>query len=246
MLNDRLVAHRGYQKHYPENTLLAYQKALDEGAHFIETDILFSAEGEPVLYHDVTLNRVSGIQNLVHALPLDKLIQTPAYEPERLGEQFKNITITPLSALVELLQTNPATTAFIEIKRAGIEILGIEKVFNTVVKALKPVQEQCVLISFSDEFIEYAHQQKFPRLGLVLKEWEALEQGLISDIKPEFVFCDIKKIPPNRSLDTIESTTVVYDIEDPDEAILWFNRGADMIETFDIGGMISNLASRAL
>ena len=39
---------------------------------------------------------------------------------------------------------------------------------------------------------------------------------------------------------------VVYEVEDPDQAIDWFNRGADMVETFDIGSMITNLAHRAL
>lgn len=39
MLTDRLVAHRGYQKRYPENTLLGFTKAIEAGAHYIETDI---------------------------------------------------------------------------------------------------------------------------------------------------------------------------------------------------------------
>ena len=246
MLKDRLVAHRGYQKHYPENSLLAYQKAIEAGAHFVETDVLFSADGQPVLYHDITMNRISGIENFIHALPFSELLTLPAYEPDRLGDQFTTNRITPLSQLVELLTQHPGITAFIEIKRAGIEILGIERAYQIILEVLEPVLPRCILISFNDEFIQNAHQQQFPRLGLVLKDWEELNRGYIAEIEPEFIFCDADKIPADQTLDHISSTTVIYEIVDPEEAIQWFNRGADMVETFDIGGMIDNLAHRSL
>ena len=53
-------------------------------------------------------------------------------------------------------------------------------------------------------------------------------------------------LPEGATLDDLQSTVVVYEVEDPDQAIDWFNRGADMVETFDIGSMITNLAHRAL
>ena len=56
----------------------------------------------------------------------------------------------------------------------------------------------------------------------------------------------LEKIPEDITLDHIESTVVIYEVEDPDQTIIWFNRGTDMVETFDIGGMIENLAHRAL
>ena len=44
----------------------------------------------------------------------------------------------------------------------------------------------------------------------------------------------------------LPSPVVVSEEDDPAPAIDWFNRGADMVETFDIGSMIPNLAPRAL
>lgn len=247
MLRDRLVAHRGLQKHYPENSLLAYQKAIEAGALHIEADVLFSADAQPVLYHDITMSRVSGLEGFVHGLSLDELLQQPAYEPDRLGDQFKSNTITPLSALVELLQQNPTVTAFIEIKRGGIELLGNQKVYQIVTETLTPVLSQCVLISFNDVFIQYAHHQGYSRLGLVVKKhWDELNEGYIAEINPEFIFCNTEKIPADANLDDVESTTVIYEVEDADHAIDWFRRGADMIETFDIRGMIHDLVHRAL
>ena len=212
MIAKRLVAHRGYPRHYPENTLLGMSKAIEARAKFIETDILFSAD----------------------------------QQPERLGQAFVGEHITPLSALVGLLSEHPNVTAFIELKRTGLETVGIENAYRIVTEILNPVIGQCVLISFSDEFIQYAHEQQFPRLGVVLKDWQDRQGPWITDIQPEFIFCDTDKVPEGATLDDLQSTVVVYEVEDPDQAIDWFNRGADMVETFDIGSMITNLAHRAL
>ena len=45
------IAHRGYKAKYPENTLLAFAKAVDAGAHALETDIHTTMDGEVVLSH---------------------------------------------------------------------------------------------------------------------------------------------------------------------------------------------------
>jgi glycerophosphoryl diester phosphodiesterase len=246
MLSDRLVAHRGYQAHYPENTLLGFTKAIAAGAHFIETDILFSSDHQPVLYHDALMNRISGAENAIHLLTLSELKTYPASEPERLGDQFIDEKITTLTELVTLLSTNPQVTAFIELKRSGLHIEGIENAYNIVTKLLQTVITQCVLISFSDDFIHYAWQQGYQRLGLVLKQWDELEGDLITSIRPEFIFCDTKIVPEQITLDSIESKVVIYEVTHPENAIHWYKRGADLVETFDYGGMMSGLINRTL
>jgi len=55
MDREHLVAHRGWQRRYPENTLPAIKGALDAGARYIEVDVQLSADGVPVLFHDRTL-----------------------------------------------------------------------------------------------------------------------------------------------------------------------------------------------
>ena len=169
MLTDRLVAHRGYPKRYPENTLLGFTKAIEAGAHFIETDILFSADHIPVLYHDAMMDRISGVENAIHLLSLSELIQFPASEPKRFDELFNAEKITALSELTTLLLAHPEVTAFIELKRSGLHIEGFENAYNTVTQVLKPVIEQCVLISFSDGFIHYALAARFPQARCCLK-----------------------------------------------------------------------------
>jgi hypothetical protein len=45
------VAHRGFNKIYPENTLGAFQAAIDVGCHGIETDVQISRDGVVVISH---------------------------------------------------------------------------------------------------------------------------------------------------------------------------------------------------
>jgi glycerophosphoryl diester phosphodiesterase len=47
----QVIAHRGYKAKHPENTLRAFQGAVEVGAHAIETDIHLSKDGVVVLSH---------------------------------------------------------------------------------------------------------------------------------------------------------------------------------------------------
>ncbi len=50
-------AHRGVSTRFPENTLPAFQAAIDQGYKFIELDPNFTSDGRCILLHDTTLNR---------------------------------------------------------------------------------------------------------------------------------------------------------------------------------------------
>lgn len=52
-------AHRGGANHRPENTLLAFQNAIDLGYRYIETDIHLTADGHLVIFHDDTVDRTT-------------------------------------------------------------------------------------------------------------------------------------------------------------------------------------------
>lgn len=55
------IAHRGSNGEIPEETTAAYLRAIEEGADFIETDILASKDGELICFHDVTLDETTDI-----------------------------------------------------------------------------------------------------------------------------------------------------------------------------------------
>jgi glycerophosphoryl diester phosphodiesterase len=49
-----ILAHRGFHREAPENTIVAFEAALELGVDGFETDIRMSRDGEPILYHDRT------------------------------------------------------------------------------------------------------------------------------------------------------------------------------------------------
>jgi len=57
------IAHRGSNGELPEETAAAYLRAIEEGADFIETDILASNDGHLICFHDVTLDATTDVVN---------------------------------------------------------------------------------------------------------------------------------------------------------------------------------------
>lgn len=57
------IAHRGSNGEIPEETAAAYLRAIEEGADFIETDILASKDGTLICFHDVTLDDTTDVSS---------------------------------------------------------------------------------------------------------------------------------------------------------------------------------------
>jgi glycerophosphoryl diester phosphodiesterase len=53
------ISHRGEHLHHPENTLPAFQAAIDAGADYFELDVRTTSDGKFVLMHDKTLDRTT-------------------------------------------------------------------------------------------------------------------------------------------------------------------------------------------
>jgi len=54
-----VIAHRGASGTRPENTLVAFRRAQELGAHMVELDVQLSRDGEVVVMHDWTLGRTT-------------------------------------------------------------------------------------------------------------------------------------------------------------------------------------------
>jgi glycerophosphoryl diester phosphodiesterase len=57
-----IIAHRGASFDAPENTLEAFQLGLDQGADALECDVRLSSDGELVVIHDPTIERVANVK----------------------------------------------------------------------------------------------------------------------------------------------------------------------------------------
>ncbi|KAL7922574.1 PLC-like phosphodiesterase [Trichoderma austrokoningii] len=59
------IAHRGFKAAFPENSMAAFQAAVELGAHALETDVHLSKDGVVVLSHDPSLKRCFGVDLLI-------------------------------------------------------------------------------------------------------------------------------------------------------------------------------------
>ena len=69
----KVWAHRGASGYAPENTLEAFELAIDMGVDGIELDVQFTRDRELVVIHDETINRVSDGEGAVADLSLEEL-----------------------------------------------------------------------------------------------------------------------------------------------------------------------------
>jgi glycerophosphoryl diester phosphodiesterase len=60
-----IVAHRGCPEAAPENTLTAFQRALDLGADAVELDVRLTADGVPVVYHYFYLHQLTTLSGAI-------------------------------------------------------------------------------------------------------------------------------------------------------------------------------------
>jgi glycerophosphoryl diester phosphodiesterase len=107
-----LIAHRGDRAHAPENTLLAFQRAIAAGADAIELDVRVTRDRQVVVIHDETVDRTTNGTGAVATMPLDQLRELDAGRGERiplLAEVLEQFRATPL--IIELKVVEAARPA---------------------------------------------------------------------------------------------------------------------------------------
>jgi len=79
-----VIAHRGASAYEPENTLRAFERAIEMGATMIELDVHLSRDGHPVVIHDPDLSRTTNGAGRAGDLPLDEIQRFDAGLGERV------------------------------------------------------------------------------------------------------------------------------------------------------------------
>ena len=234
---DYLVAHRGWQRRYPENTLIAVHGALSTGARFVEVDVQLSADREPVLFHDRTLTRICRRRGAIHSYDYKTLQQFSAYEPERFGDRFLGTPIAHLRDLIALLLQFAEAHLYLEVKKTAVLKFGQADVYDSLFAHIESIRPRCTLISFDHDFLQYAGARGWPRVGPVLNAWKEIETPAIAALQPAVVFCDALDLPAG-DLHGAPYPLVVYEVQDPALASDLLQRGVQRVETFTVGELL--------
>lgn len=138
-------AHRGASIYYPENTMLAFEKALELGATGIETDVQMTKDGILILIHDELVNRTTNGKGFVKNHTYKEIRNLDAGLWFR--EDFKNLKVPCLNELMDLLMDKNIKLN-IELKSNVILYEGIEeKVIKTIYKY--NMQNKVIISSFN-------------------------------------------------------------------------------------------------
>jgi glycerophosphoryl diester phosphodiesterase len=116
------LAHRGSRVLWPENTMVAFQGAIDLGYRYLETDVHASRDGVVVLFHDAALHRLTDGRGKVWEWTWD-VLQTldAAYHFDPEGGYPLRGTGVRIPTLEEAAATFPEALFNLDLKQRGIE-----------------------------------------------------------------------------------------------------------------------------
>lgn len=235
----RLIAHRGWQYRYPENTLIGIEAAIAAGARHVEIDIQLTADHTAIVFHDASLQRLCGVDKPVAELTFAELATLSAHEPRRLGTEFLGTPISALAELTERLSGRPDITLYAEIKTESLNHFGHDIVLQSVLPHLQSIRQHCYVISFDLPVLLQARGENWPLIAPVLTNLEQLDSDMMTQLNPEMVFCNYKLLQPDTLQSRFAWPAALYEIDRYADAVSWFQRGAHLVETFAIGEMLA-------
>jgi glycerophosphoryl diester phosphodiesterase len=227
-------------EHYPENTLVGLEAALQCGATYIEFDVQCTADGKFIVIHDTELERTTGIKGNVFEMSYHELENIRAHEPERFSLAFFNERIPRLNAVVQLLQLYPKASAFIEIKEETLDQFGVENIMPALLKALDIIHQQCIIISFNYDAIHYVRNNSDYLTGWILHKYDDNSRNRARALKPDYLIVNHRKLPANKEPWQDSWHWMIYDITDPELAMYYSSFNISLVETRNICSMLEH------
>lgn len=151
-----VIAHRGFSSKAPENTLAAFQEAVNIKADMIELDVTLSRDGEVVVIHDDTLDRTTNGHGAVCNYTYRELLAFNAGYTERFFDKFNNEKIPTLEQVLQKFGKNILIN--IELKDLQNKELRTELTKKVIKLVEENNLEKSVLISsFNYEMLKIVH-----------------------------------------------------------------------------------------
>ncbi len=247
----RLFAHRGASGEAPENTLVAFQRAVELGMIYAELDVHASRDGYVVVIHDAMLERTTNGRGRVRDLTLGDLRKVDAgyYFSPNDGQTFPfRAAGVQIPMLVEVLQQFPTLYFTIEIKQIDPPIE------DRVIAAVRSCgrEEQVILASEHDTVLArvralapeiatnfgYAEVVDFIQRVTTNQLEDYLPLGQAFQIPPEFQGIPLVTAQTVAAAHALNCEMHVWTIDDPLEMGRLLDLGVD--------GIMSNFPDRLL
>lgn len=157
-----VIAHRGASSLAPENTLPAFNLAVQHGAQMVELDVHLSKDGHVVVIHDQTLQRTTTGHGQIHEYTLAQLKRLDA--GAWFSPMFINCHIPTLQEVYAALPRHMSVN--IELKTDAAEYQNIEEKVLAIVKQFR-AYGRTVISSFNWNSLQLIHRLE-PKTKLAL------------------------------------------------------------------------------
>ena len=220
-----MVAHRGGGALAPENTLAAIRMGAALGFHGVEFDVMLAGDGTPVLIHDETTERTTGVKGEVALLPYSRLVTLDAGKGERIPRFEEAAQVCRGLALWANVEIKPAR---------GHERVTGETVARMARALWRGAVLPPVLSSFSTDALEAARDAapELPR-GYLVDDLPPDWQSTAARLGCVAVHCKHRKLTQYKA-ETIRAAgyaLVCWTVNDPGAAQRLRGWGADCLIT---------------
>lgn len=222
-----LIGHRGFPSMYPENTILSFKKAIENGCIGLEMDLRLSKDNEAVIIHDDTLDRTTNGKGRVKDYTLKELQKLDAGMGERIPSLF------------EILKILGNTRLFLELKALEEDMYRLCEISVQLVAKEKAL-ERTVFVSFSlDALQKIKNMDPDTKTGLIFsKPWPP-----INNLEPLLKYIDL--ICPRK--DRLDKDVSNFTKQNKLDLYVWtIDTEEDLEKTrrFCVKGVVSNNPGR--
>ncbi|MEW5321245.1 glycerophosphodiester phosphodiesterase family protein [Geobacillus thermoleovorans] len=191
-----IYAHRGFSGCYPENTMIAFQKAYAYGAKALEFDVQITKDGKIIVIHDEKIDRTTNGKGFVKDFTVDQIKKLDA--GSWFDQLYKDEKIPTLDEVIKWLSTiERKMIVNIELKSKEFSQRKILRELINVIERHNFLKHHIVFSSFLIEnLIELRNLDRDVSLALLLewnKDYSVEEIMKLSEIvNAKYVHTDVR------------------------------------------------------
>ncbi len=226
MLN---IAHRGFSGKYPENTMLAFQKAIEAGADGAELDVHLTKDNVVVVIHDERIDRTTDGEGFVDDYTYEELSRFDASAAFRGVYGFNKIPT--LREYFELVKPVEGFITNIELKTSENEYPGIEEAVLELIKEFG-LEDRIIISSFNHySVMRFKALAPEIRCGYLVGSWiynfgEYAKTRGVECVHPRFNSLNEQSVSEIKSQGVQINT---WTVNDPEDVERLYNLGIDAV-----------------
>lgn len=174
----KLFAHRGGSYEFDENTLEAFRSSYESGMRGYETDIRITKDGELVMFHDSSVERMTGQQGNIEEMTSEEIrkLKTKKGNPILFLDEFLAYFKDKKGVYIEFeMKTNKPVYDEARLKKY------CDMLYSKVIAA-RPEGSDYVFTSFDKRPLRYL-KSTYADVELLFIKSEGLSESLIAELK---------------------------------------------------------------